>query len=176
MMEGHMTENAVLKVSAEVKALRIVLITLLILYGAVFIGSISFLASAFPSFVHGTFGAAFWAEFRALLDKVLTGPIYFFIAYCIFKLIALVSRGEPFSPESPRHIRRIAYSVFGLGLISIITTMIVDLTQPGARVTDAVVRVLYGGLGTALLGFGFLVIARVLKVGVRLQQDQNLTV
>ena len=171
-----MTENAVLKVSAEVKALRIVLITLLILYGAVFIGSISFLASAFPSFVHGTFGAAFWAEFRALLDKVLTGPIYFFIAYCIFKLIALVSRGEPFSPESPRHIRRIAYSVFGLGLLGAISAAILELIQNGVRVFEAIIHVLYGGLSTVLLGFGFLVIAKVLEVGVRLQQDQDLTV
>lgn len=171
-----MTEKAISKVSAEVKALRIVLITLLFLYGAVFIGSISFLASVFPSFVHRISEAAFWAEIRVFLDKILTGPIYFFIGYNIFKLIALVSRGEPFSPESPRHIRRIAYSVFGLGLISVITTSILELTQLGVRVSNAMVRVLYGGLGTAVLGFGILVIARVLEVGVRLQQDQNLTV
>ncbi len=171
-----MKEKIVSRVVPEVKALMIVLITLLILYGAVFIGSISFLAFVFPSFIHRFSGAAFWAEIRIFLDKVLTGPIYIFIGYSIFKLIALVSRGEPFSPASPRHIRRIAYSVFGLGLLGAISAAILELIQNGVRVFEALIHVLYGGLSTVLLGFGFLVIAKVLEVGVRLQQDQDLTV
>lgn len=35
---------------------------------------------------------------------------------------------------------------------------------------------LYNGLSTVLLGFGFRVIARVLEAGVALKQDQDLTV
>jgi hypothetical protein len=51
-----------------------------------------------------------------------------------------------------------------------------EFTAPEVNTSDSIFRLLYGGLTTVLLGFGFLVIARVLEVGVRLQQDQNLTV
>ena len=162
-----------LKVRAEVKALRIVLITLLILYGLVFISAIVFIATVFPSF---SFSAGFWADIRILLDKVLTGAVYFFIAYCIFRLISLISRGEPFSPASPRHIRRIGRAVLALAVINGIVNAISEFTSPTALVSEAVVRILYSSLSTLLLGFGFLVIARVIEAGVRLQQDQNLTV
>ena len=166
-----MNERSTSRDVPEVKPLRIVLITLLVLYGCVLVSTTLFLATVTPSFsLHP------WLEIRVFLDKVLSGAIYFFIAYNIFKLIGLVSRGEPFSPGSPLYIRRIAYSVLGLGLITAIVSMIFELTQTGARLAEAIIRVLYGGLGTALLGFGFLVIARVLEVGVRLKQDQDLTV
>jgi hypothetical protein len=171
-----MTGKTISRVGTEVKALRIVLITLLILYGLVFVGSLVFMATVFPSFVGLAPGAGFWADIRVFLGKVLTGPIYFFIAYGIFKLISLISRGEPFSPGSPRHIRRIGYAVLGLAVINAIVNAISEFTSPGVDVSGAIVRILYSGLSTVLLGFGFLVIARVLETGVRLQQDQNLTV
>ncbi|MGD1009189.1 MAG: DUF2975 domain-containing protein [Candidatus Aminicenantales bacterium] len=171
-MPGHAT----FKVAPVVKALRIVLITLLVLYGLVFISSTLFVILAFPSFMRHTSEAGFWAEIRVFLDKVLTGPIYFFIAYCVFKLIVLISRAEPFSSASPRYIRRIGYAVFGLAAINAVVTTIFELTSPGVLVSEVIVRVLYGGLGTLLLGFGFLVIAKVLEAGVALQQDQDLTV
>ncbi len=45
-----MTGETILKVSAEVKALRIVLITLLILYGLVFISAIVFIVDGVSFF------------------------------------------------------------------------------------------------------------------------------
>jgi hypothetical protein len=160
------------KVAPVVKALRIVLITLLILYGLVFISSILIVVTAFPVLKMGASHAGFWS----FLEKGLTGPIYFFIAYEIFQLIALISRGEPFSPASPRHIRRIGYAVFGLALIHAAAAAVSELTAPEVVLSDSILRILYGGLSTLLLGFGFLVIAKVLEVGVKLQQDQDLTV
>jgi hypothetical protein len=41
---------------------------------------------------------------------------------------------------------------------------------------DSIFRALYSGLSALLVGFGFLVIAKVLEVGVSLKQDQDLTV
>ena len=172
-----MGEQALSKASIEVKRLRIVLITLLLLYGAVFIGATLYIAGTFRAFLHSDpFHSFFWTEIRVLLDRVLTGPICFFIGYSIFKLIVLASHGEPYSRQSPRHLRRIAFSIFGLGLIGAITSAIVALTQPFVILSDVIVQILYGNLGTVLLGFGFLVIAKVIEVGVRLQQDQNLTI
>ncbi|MBE3118171.1 MAG: DUF2975 domain-containing protein [Candidatus Atribacteria bacterium] len=170
-----MTGKSTPQVRAEVKALRIVFTTLLILYGLVFASALVFLATVFPSFGFSA-GAGFWADIRIFLDKVLTGAIYFFIAYWIFRLISLISRGEPFSPASPRLIRRIGCAVLGLAVINAIVNAISEFTSPGVHASEAILRILYSGLTTVLLGFGFLIIARVFEAGVRLQQDQNLTV
>jgi len=173
-----MPEEKIFKVAPVVKALRIVLITLLVLYGLVFVsGAAAFMVLVLPPFALKPC-PALWDEIKFLIDKVLTGPFYFFIAWSTFKLIALISRGEPFSPASPRHIRRIGYAVFGLALLHAGASAIGGLNTPGVSVniTDVVIRVLYAGLSTLLVGFGFLVIAKVLEAGVSLKQDQDLTV
>lgn len=171
-----MTGNSAPQTSAEVKALRIALITMLIIYGLVFISFTFILVRAPSRSAMVTLGVTSWGQIRYLLDKVLVGPIYFFIAYSIFKLIGLISRGECFNPSSPRHIRRIGYGVFCLALFYMMSAAIGEFTAPEVNISDSIFRLLYGGLTTLLLGFGFLVIARVLEVGVRLQQDQNMTV
>jgi hypothetical protein len=171
-----MVGENIAKVAPVVKALRVVLITLLILYGLLFIGgAVSFVILVVPPFALKPC-PAFWDEVKVVLDKVLTGPFYFFIAYSIFKLIALISRGEPFSPASPRHIRRIGYAVFGLALLHAAAAAISEHNSPALHYPDSIIRGLYSGLSALLVGFGFLVIAKVLEVGVSLQQDQDLTV
>lgn len=173
-----MTEDKSLSVAPVVKALRITLITLLILYGLVFVGgAVAFVVLVLPPFALRPC-PALWDEIKVVVDKVLTGPVYFYIAYCIFKLIGLISRGEPFSPASPKHIRRIGYSVFGLALLHAAASAIGEFNTPGVSVniTDAAIRILYNGLSPLLVGFGFLVIAKVIEVGVSLKQDQDLTV
>jgi hypothetical protein len=171
-----MTGETILKVSAEVKALRIVLLVLLFLYGLVFAGSFIFLVRVFPSFVAHTSEAGFWSYIRVSFGKVLTGLIYFFIAFCIFRLINLISRGDPYNPASPRIIRRIGCAVLSLAVINAVVMTLSEFTSPSVYVPEVIVRILYHSLSTLLLGFGFLVIARVIETGVRLQQDQNLTV
>lgn len=173
-----MPEHDTRGIATVVKALRIVLITLLVLYGLVFVsGAVAFAVLVLPPFALKPC-PAFWTEVKELLDRVLTGPAYFFIVFCVFKLIGLVSRGEPFSPASPRHIRRIGFAVFVLALLHAAAAAIGAFNTPGVsiNISDAVIRILYAGLGTLLVGFGFLVIAKVLEVGVALKQDQDLTV
>jgi len=170
-----MTDKNPIKIAAVVKALRITLFTLLILYGLVFISRVFALIVFLPNLAMGASHASFWSWIRSFLGAA-AGPIYFSIAYAIFKLIALIFRGEPYSPASPRYIRRIGYAVFGLALLNALVAAILELTAPEVHIPEVIVRVLYGGLGTLLLGFGFLVIARVLEVGVSLKQDQDLTV
>jgi hypothetical protein len=118
----------------------------------------------------------FWIHGGAFFNQVLTGLIYFLIGREIFKLIALITRGETFFSESPRRIRRIAQLIFGLAFIRAIGTTIMLSIPPGEMITIIVFRALYAGMGTVLLGFGFLVIAKVIEAGVKLQQDQNLTI
>lgn len=171
-----MVGENIVKVAPVVKALRVVLITLLILYGLVFIsGAVSFVILVVPPFALKPC-PAFWVDVKALLERVLTGPVYFFIAYSIFKLIGLISRGAPFSPASPRHIRRIGYAVFGLALLHAAAAAISESGSPALHYPDSIIRALYSGLSALLVGFGFLVIAKVLEAGVSLKQDQDLTV
>jgi len=171
-----MNGKSIPQVRVEVKALRIVLITLLIFYGVLFISAliIAVTASLFPGFID----VYFRDHLSFLLNCGLAGPIYFFICYCIFRLLGLITSGESFSPATPRHIRRIAYAVFILALINAVDNAL--SSEPtvfsGAIFLGTMLRILYSGLTTLLLGFGFLVIARVIEVAVRLQQDQNLTV
>ncbi|MGA2532181.1 MAG: DUF2975 domain-containing protein [Candidatus Aminicenantales bacterium] len=164
------------KVAALVKALRIVLITMLILYGMMVVTSLVVMTRVFPALVNLPSGAPVSGMISVFFDRVLSGAIYFFIAYSIFKLISLISRGEPFSSASPRYIRRIGYAVLCLAAINAVVNAISAFPRPAGFLSSAEFRFLSSGLSTLLLGFGFLVIARVIEAGVRLQQDQNLTV
>ena len=171
-----MTEKNMPSVASVLKALRLVLIVFIILYGGVFAACISFLITTFPAFNMHVSQAFFWGWIRIFLGRVLTGTIYFFVVWSIFKLIGLAKRGEFYSPPTPRHIRRIGHAVFGLAVIGATVFAINELTSPGVRVAEAIIQTLYTNLGTLLLGLGFLVIAKVLETGVRLQQEQDLTV
>ena len=171
-MPGHAT----FKVAPVVKALRIVLFTLLVLYGMIVVSCLVFMARFFPSLANLPSGLTFLGTISFLFDRVLPGVIYFFIAYSIFKLISLISRGEPFSPASPRYIRRIGYAVLCLAVINAVVNAISAFTPLVNFGSKAFIWSLLSGLSTLLVGFGFLVIAKVLEVGVSLQQDQNLTV
>lgn len=171
-----MTAKSISREGSEVKALRIVLITLLILYGVVSVSSAFIMARVVPSLVGRPSERLVLGSISVFCDRVLPGVIFFFIAYSIFKLIGLISRGESFSPASPRYIRRIGYAVFGLTATNAVVDAISAFTPPVNLLSKAFIWILLGGLSTLLVGFGFLVIAKVIEVGVRLQQDQNLTV
>lgn len=171
-----MKEMRVSKVAPLIMALRIVLITLLVFYGLVFAAvAIAFVRLILPPFAFKPFPGLL-PEIRFLIDKVMTAPVYFFIAFLIFKLIGSISRGEPFSPSSPRHIRRIGYAVFVLALLHAAAAAISENGVPALHYPDSIIRALYSGLSAVLVGFSFLVIAKVLEVGVALKQDQDLTV
>jgi hypothetical protein len=170
-----MTGKPIPPVSAEVKALRMVLIAMLILYGTMSARWAFVMAGRAPSLVGRLSGPLILAIISTLCAFVVPGVIYFFIVYFIFKLIGLISLGETFSSANPRYIRRIGYAVFCLAASNAVVNAINGFSRAGIF-SDKVIMILYDGLGTLLLGFGLLVIARVFETAVRLQQDQNLTV
>ncbi len=174
-----MATRTVSGLGVEVKALRIVLIMLLAVYGTVLVGSLLLVRRVFPSVIEGPSGTSFlnlMGIVRVIFDRVLPGIVYFFIGWGIFRLITLVSRGEPFSPASPRYIRKIGYAVLCLAGVNAVVDGLAWLTWRMDFLSRGFVWALCSVLSTVLLGFGFLVIARVLEVGVRLKQDQDLTV
>jgi len=139
-----------------------------------------FMARVFPSLAGVSSGLPFSDSIRFIFDHLGPGMIYFFIAYNIFNLIRLISRGEPFSPASPRYIRRTGYAVLCLAAINAVVNAFsafpLPYPAPAGFLSRAVIGMILSGLSTLLLGFGFLVIAKVIEVGVQLQQEQNLTV
>jgi hypothetical protein len=164
---------------AEVKVLRVVLFMLMAVYWLVVVLSLLFVAKVFPLILEHPSGTSFlnlMGMVRVLFDRVLPGVVYFFIGWGIYRLIALVSHGEPFSSASPRYIRKIGFAVLGLAVVNAVVDALAWLGWRMDFLSRGFVWALCNLLSTALLGFGFLVIARVLEVGVRLQQDQNLTV
>ncbi len=175
-----MTGNSIPRTDSEVKAARVVLITLFLLYGVMVAVTLVFMARVFPSLADLPSGLSFMGVIRFIFDRLGPGAIYFFIAYNIFKLISLISRGEPFSPKSPRYIRRIGYAVLCLAAINAVVNAFsafpLEYPVPVGLLSKAIIGMILNGLSTLLLGFGFLVIAKVIEVGVQLQQDQNLTV
>ncbi len=164
---------------AEVKALRVVLFMLMAVYGLVVVLSLLFVAKVFPAIMEQPSGTSFlnlMGMVRVLFDRVLPGVVYFFIGWGIYKLITLVSHGESFSPATPRLIRKIGFAVLGLAGVNAVVDALAWLTWRMAFFSGGFVWALCNLLSTVLLGFGFLVIASVLEVGVRLKQDQDLTV
>jgi hypothetical protein len=163
-----------LKFTPAVMILRIILFILVILSSIWFLASVVAWSIPLHSLKEGT---ARGGLFRTLYGKGLGAPIYVFIAFCLFKLTNLIAHREPFNPSSPRYVRRIAYAVFSLFFINAIVSAIDEFTSPEVVISDAIISfLLSGGLIALVLGFGFLVIAAVLDVGVKLQQEQNLTV
>jgi hypothetical protein len=174
-----MVKEPNLNSSPEVQALRIILVILLVIYGTTSIVSLLFAVRVFPSVVKTSGGTSFYmlAEMiRVALERIAPGVVYFFIGWGIFKLIALVSRKEPFSPASPRYIRRIGYAVLVLAGVTAVIDVIKQLRWPVEVFSKFFMSAACSILSMILVGFGFLVIARVIEVGVRLQQDQNLTI
>jgi hypothetical protein len=172
--EGHMSLEKNLKYSSAVMTLRIILHVLVVFSLFWFIASVS--AWTIHSFSI-KMGAARMNLFRTIFGKGLGAPLYVFIAFCLFKLTNLIAHREPFNPSSPRYVRRIAYAVFSLFFVNAIISAINEFASPEVVISDAIIRFLFsGGLIALVLGFGFLVIAAVLDVGVKLQQEQNLTV
>ncbi len=164
---------------AEVKALRVVLFVLMAVYGLVVVLSLLFVAKVFPLIMEHPSGTSFLSLMgmvRVLFDRVLPGVVFFFIGWGIYRLIALVSHGEAYSSATPRLIRKIGFAVLGLAGVNAVVDALAWLTWRMDLFSGGFVWALCNLLSTALLGFGFLVIARVLEVGVGLKQDQDLTV
>ncbi len=175
-----MAEKPVFKVEAGVRTLRIVLAAIIALYCTILVASIIVLARFFPSLAnHMSRGEFFSATTDFVLKNILPGLIFFFIAYNIFMLARLVSRREPFDCATPRYIRRIGGAVLCLAFVNAAARVFALYTPsagPAYLLSRTVITAFLSLLSTLLIGFGFLVIAKVLEAGVALKQDQDLTV
>lgn len=117
-----------------------------------------------------------WVNLSLWLDALLTALISLVILYQLFRLVQMVAKGDPFSPENPRRVRWVAYGVLAISVSNIaFRTLNHYFLHRGAEWWMGM-NVLIKGAERAFFILGLLIIAKLLDTGVRLQQDQNLTV
>jgi hypothetical protein len=132
-----------------------------------------------PKFLHPEVPRVLISNLSMFLNSALTGVLYLVIIYQLYRLIGLITRGDPFNQESPKRIRRIAYYTFGMAAINTVGESVRHISIPGFSSPNfwlSMTSTLLRGAQTVLFGVGILIIAFVLDVGTKLQQDQNLTV
>jgi len=107
--------------------------------------------------------------------------LYLLIVYQLFRLLGLIKKGDPFNQESPKRIRSIAYYTFGIAAINVVMELesVLSIAKWGFPYWGFwlnLISFLLKVSETVFFGLGIIIIAVVLEVGVRLQQDQRLTV
>ena len=120
----------------------------------------------------------------AILSALLTGGLLLWTLHQLRMLVRTVGRGAPFDPDNPARIRRIGWIVLAYGPLSGLLGFVESvalLTDVSAAVKrafpDASVGVsLNLNLATVIIGLIILAIAEAFQAGVRLQQEQDLTV
>ena len=110
--------------------------------------------------------------------SMLIWLIFLWIVWHLRKLMLAIREGEPFHPDNPGRIRKIAYAVLLWAPIEILFygMMFRGLAitiRPISSVSGMPVRVF---LELIFFGLAILVIAEVFQRGVKLQQEQDLTV
>ncbi len=110
------------------------------------------------------------------LASLLTAGIFLWIIYHLRKIITTVEQGNPFEKENPSWIRRIAYGVFVWMPLQIFSKIMLKGLSEAVRADNFFDLLLRDFMMPVFLGTAILVIARVFETGVRLQQDQSLTI
>ncbi len=94
----------------------------------------------------------------------------------IYRLIRSISKNKPFTVENPRRVKRIAFGVLFLALVTLLSTVLDYLLLPAAQVKLLLYNLMGVPMWAAFFGLAFLVIARVFEVGLKLNETEKLTI
>jgi hypothetical protein len=111
-------------------------------------------------------------------DPFLKRLIFLWILIHLQGIVLTISRKDPFNKRNSARIRKIAYGAFAFAIVDILNEMYwyywLKQEKPEMGV---LVTFLRGDVGRMILvGVGILIIAKAFKMGIKLQEDQNLTV
>jgi len=110
------------------------------------------------------------------LASLLTVVVFLWIIHYLRKLVQTVEQNHPFDQANPGRIRRIAYGVFVWMPLRIFSEVMLK-GPSGVLKTENFFDLLRSDvLMLVFLGTAILVIAKVFEAGVRLEQDQTLTI
>lgn len=114
------------------------------------------------------------------LSSLILEGISLWIINHLKNLVETVEQGSPFDKKNPGRIRCIAYGVFAWVPVKIFYKLMHEGyfgSINNGNIMDLLWRPLFNDFTTAIfIGIVILVIARVFEIGVRLQQDQSLTI
>jgi hypothetical protein len=94
----------------------------------------------------------------------------------IYRLIKSISQGGSFCARNPRLVRRIAYGALALALVSFLSESLEYLLVPSSQLKLFLYKLMGVPMWTVLFGLAFLVIAKVFEEGLKLKEDENLTI
>ncbi|MFC2167800.1 DUF2975 domain-containing protein [Acidobacteriota bacterium] len=122
-----------------------------------------------------------WFLFLIMLFTSLAVVVFVFILLQLRHILASLTEGNPFTLENAKRIRIIGIVIiageFLVNLLMIGTALIIDahVDIEGAKLA---VGKLFSGfsLSNIFLGVVVLIIAEIFRLGVRLQEDQELTI
>jgi hypothetical protein len=108
--------------------------------------------------------------------EIISKAFFLWIIYHLRKLLTTVKQGNPFEKRNPVWIRHIAYGFFFWIPFQVIETIWYKGFSYTFK-TDYWFGVLFFHIMMPLfIGMVILIIARVFEAGVRMQQDQSLTI
>ena len=102
--------------------------------------------------------------------------ILIWLLVSIYQLIKSISKGEPFGSGNPRRVRKIAYGALALASVVFLSESLLYLLVPSAQLKIFLYNLMGIPMWAAFFGLALLVIARVFEEGLRLKQDENLTI
>jgi membrane protease YdiL (CAAX protease family) len=94
----------------------------------------------------------------------------------IYRLIKSITTGEPFGPSNPRRVRKVAYGVLALASVTFLEQSLQFIMRPYVPLKSLFYHLMGVPMWAAFFGLALLVIARVFEEGLRLKQDENLTI
>jgi hypothetical protein len=168
-----------LKSRSSVRVFRVLLTTVTVAYVLLLGWSLYFFPQIWSPPFHPEQPRFMIMNLSVFLNGVLTGLLYLAIIYQLYRILALIKKSGPFSGESPKRIRLIAYFTFGMAAVNAIMEFVRYVSIHGFVSRDlwpVMTQFLLRAAQTVLFGTGILIVGLVLEVGVSLKQDQDLTV
>lgn len=113
---------------------------------------------------------------------LFTWTLFLWIVYHLRLITYTVREGKPFNEENPKRIRKIALAVLVWAPVETLffylkTQFIINTTSYPGVGKDLVLELIFGiFLELIFIGLCVLVVAQIFSMGVRLQQDQDLTI
>ena len=122
-------------------------------------------------------------SFKYLMIDVYFDPfikrlVFLWILIHLQGIVLTISRKDPFNKRNPSRIKKIAWGAFAYAIGEILYDVYWSYWLQGQRVKSGdIVSFLRGDVGRMILiGVGILIIAKAFKMGIKMQEDQNLTV
>jgi Protein of unknown function (DUF2975) len=112
----------------------------------------------------------------ARLSWFLVIGILIWLLTHIYQLIRSISKKGPFDAGNPRRVRKVAYGALMLALVVLLSEISNYLLMPAATLKMLLYNLMGVPMWAATFGLALLVVARVFEEGLRLKENENLTI